>query len=82
MMPSLIQRAGTTWLWLALLALFVVLAMAWAADPLGWADEVQPAQRPVAQSSEWTTAPEGPRVPVDLPDVPVKAVPATSGTMG
>lgn len=79
-MPTFMERAGTTWLWLALIALFFIALVAWAADPLGWADETEPAPRTVAESTEWTVRPDGPAVPVDLPDVPVKAMPIDSGT--
>jgi hypothetical protein len=72
---------GTTWLWLALIALLFVALVAWAADPLGWADDAQP-DRPAASAIEWTAAPEGPAIPVDLPDVPVKAVPADNRAAG
>lgn len=80
MMPSFVERVGQTWMWVALIALLFVVLVAWAADPLGWADDVERTSTTIAASEEWTVRPEGPAVPVDLPDVPVKAVPADRTT--
>jgi hypothetical protein len=83
-MMDLEKGPGTTWLWLALIALFFVALVAWFTDPLGWADDLQPAQQTVAAanptSDEWVVRPDGPAVPVTLPEVPVKVVPADAGT--
>jgi hypothetical protein len=71
-MPKIILRemSGTTWLWVALLSALFVLVVAWFLDPLGYADETQPPQAPT--QNEWTVAPDGPAVPVRLPEVPVR----------
>lgn len=71
-MPKVIRKgaSGTAWLWVALLCLLFFLVIAWFADPIGYADEVRPAR--AASSIEWTVAPEGPAVPVTLPQVRVK----------
>jgi hypothetical protein len=73
MMPKVTHKgaSGTAWLWVALLCLFFFLVIAWFADPLGYADQARPAR--AASSTEWTVAPEGPAVPVTLPQVRVKA---------
>lgn len=71
-MPKVIHKgaSGTAWLWVALLCLLFVLVIAWFADPLGHADEAEPAG--TVASSEWIVAPDGPAVPVTLPQVRVK----------
>jgi hypothetical protein len=71
-MPKIILRemSGTTWLWVALLSALFILVAAWFVDPLGYADQAEPAK--TAAQSEWTLAPDGPAVPVKLPEVPVR----------
>ena len=62
---------GTSWLWLAVLAILFVVLIGWFLDPLGYAGKAEPGHSSV-QSQEWTVAPDGPAVPVNLPEVVVK----------
>jgi len=66
------------WLWPIVIVLLGVLLIIWLFVPIGYsATEANPKQTP---SSEWTTAPEEPAVPVDLPDAPIRRVPAEPAT--
>ncbi|MFZ5665720.1 MAG: hypothetical protein ACOY7L_10910 [Pseudomonadota bacterium] len=71
-MPRLTVRrsAGTTWLWVALLTAMFMLVVAWFTDPLGYVEGTKPARN--TASTEWTVAPDGPAVPVNLPQVRLK----------
>lgn len=67
---TLKRSAGTTWLWVALLTAMFMLVVAWFTDPLGYAEQAKPARN--MASTEWTVAPDGPAVPVTLPQVRLK----------
>ncbi len=60
------------WLWIAaVLALLVLIALFYFAP----FRTIEPGPAPSPQSSEWTTAPEGAAVKVELPKTPVTSVP-------
>lgn len=73
---SLQSITNTRGLWAALLLLFFILVVAWFADPLGYAKKAQPSETP--PSRDWVAQPEGPAVPVRLPEVPIKKTEAVS----
>lgn len=65
------------WLWAALVfGMFAVALMWFLWDPIPGKTRAPEQQQP-APSTEWTTAPEGEHVEVDLPDTPVRVVPNT-----
>jgi hypothetical protein len=70
------RQPSTSWLWIAILAVLLVVIVVWFLDPLGYAGHTQPGA-PVAASSDFVTAPEGPAVPVTLPTVTVTSATAT-----
>lgn len=68
------KKPSSRWIWMfALILMFAVLFILFA-KPLEMTQSIQPA-KPVAQSTEWTTDPEGAAVPVNLPTTKLKAVP-------
>lgn len=68
------RRTPNLWLWLVL-GIAIIAAGSFAYDWMQRPREEIPAARS-SPSTEWTTAPQGSRVPVDLPETEVTA---TSG---
>ena len=66
------------WFWPIVIALLGALAVIWLFAPI--ADSSTESAVKQTPSPEWTTAPEGPAVPVDLPDAPMRQVPAEQAT--
>lgn len=64
------------WLWTAVLILLALGAAFWFAKPLGEPTKVT-ATKPTAQSTEWAPVPDGPAVPVTLPNTPLRNVEGT-----
>jgi len=69
-MPS---SSPSKWFWPIVIVLLCALVVIWAFTPVTESPEPIPEQTP---DPNWTTAPEGPAVPVQLPDTPVRVVPA------
>lgn len=66
---------SSKWLWMSVIVLLFLVLLFWFLDPLGNADNAQPASTPV---SGWTAAPEGRGVEVNLPESRLKQAPQAS----
>lgn len=64
------------WLWIVVIVVLLVVLVAWLIRPAGEDSEIA-ADAPATQSTEWAVEPEGPKVPVTLPDTPMTNTPAT-----
>ena len=64
------------WIWAAVVfGMFAVALMWFLWDPFAGKTRVTAPHETTAPSSEWTTAPDGPKVEVDLPETPVTRSP-------
>jgi hypothetical protein len=72
------------WIWIAVVfGMFAVALMWFLWDPFAGKARLDKPQEAASPSAQWTTAPDGPQVKVDLPDTPVSSTAddeATSGT--
>ncbi|AKH43687.1 hypothetical protein FHS61_002875 [Altererythrobacter atlanticus] len=66
------SSSGAKWFWALVVILLFVLLAVWFLDPFGETPEPAPAETP---NPDFTTAPEEPGVPVDLPDTPMTNTP-------
>ena len=73
-MKQTANNAVRYWLWPIVIALLGALLVIWLFAPSD--DPSQESRTNRAPNSEWTTAPEGPAVQVDLPEAPIRRVPA------
>ena len=67
-------KSPSRWFWLILVFMLFALIVIWFLDPFGDVPTPPPAAEPTP-STEWTTAPEEPGVPVELPETPMTETP-------
>lgn len=72
------RKPANRLIWLLAAALVIAVAFIWFAKPAGESTQAPPA-KPVAQSTDWTAEPQGPAVPVKLPDTPMTNTPDGEG---
>ena len=70
--------AAGNWFWPIVIALLGALLVIWLFAPI--ADSSSEPAVKQTPSPAWTTRPEGPSIPVDLPDAPMRQVPAEQAT--
>lgn len=63
-------------LWIILIVIAVIILVVWLIQPAGNRQETASGP-PVPQSTDWVAEPEGPHVPVTVPEVPMTNTPAT-----